>query len=204
MRFDLAGGHAFIVVPPRIIFPYMLKAEPIILVQAIAGTWRTVSCRTCAVGHVAAALRRVRVGIKRAGTGVPSLHHSLLFALQMLWSQGVSCHMTSLSESVSGLEPNLTRAQRVRKVLQTALFPTRLDLLDESHRHAHHVEQTRGPHAGATETHFRLYIVSPVFEGMSRVARSRKVHELLEPELADGLHALALTLRTPAEEEATA
>lgn len=112
--------------------------------------------------------------------------------------------MTSLSESTACSAPGVTRAQRVRKVLETALFPTKLDIQDESHRHAHHVEQTRGPHAGATETHFRLYIVSPTFEGMSRVARSRKVHELLAGELADGLHALALTLRTPAEEGAAA
>lgn len=112
--------------------------------------------------------------------------------------------MTSLSESASSSTAGVTRAQRVRKVLETALFPTRLDIEDESHRHAHHVEQTRGPNAGATETHFRLYVVSPVFEGMSRVARSRKVHELLAAELASGLHALALTLRTPAEEKAMA
>mgnify|MGYP003362051199 CR=1 FL=1 len=112
--------------------------------------------------------------------------------------------MTSLSDSTSRSASGVSRAQRVRKVLETALFPVLLDIEDESHRHAHHVEQTRGPNAGATETHFRLHIVSPVFEGMSRVARSRRVHELLAPELADGLHALALTLRTPAEEEARA
>lgn len=110
--------------------------------------------------------------------------------------------MTSLSDTASGSMSGATRAQRVREVLETALFPTRLDIQDESHRHAHHVEQTRGPNAGATETHFRLYIVSPVFEGMNRVERSRRVHDLLAPELADGLHALALTLRSPAEEGA--
>lgn len=110
--------------------------------------------------------------------------------------------MSSLSQSASATVSAAPRAQRVRKVLETALFPTRLDIQDESARHAHHVEQTRGPNAGATETHFRLYIVSPVFEGMNRVARSRKVHDLLAAELADSLHALALTLRTPAEEEA--
>ncbi|MDE7546831.1 BolA family transcriptional regulator [Acetobacter fabarum] len=110
--------------------------------------------------------------------------------------------MTSLSDPTPSSMSGVTRALRIRKVLETALFPTRLDILDESHRHAHHVEQARGPAAGVTETHFRLYIVSPVFEGMSRVGRSRRVHDLLAPELADGLHALALTLRTPAEEEA--
>ena len=37
------------------------------------------------------------------------------------------------------------------------------------------------------------------FQGMNRVARSRAVHAALEAEFAGGMHALALTLRTPEE-----
>jgi BolA protein len=51
-----------------------------------------------------------------------------------------------------------------------------------------------------------VLLVSDAFRGMSRVARSRAVHELLADEFgaveAGGMHALALTLRTP-EEHAT-
>ncbi|GBR08360.1 BolA family protein [Acetobacter oeni] len=91
------------------------------------------------------------------------------------------------------------RAQRVRKLLEEKLSPVTLEIVDESDRHAGHVGRPRGPQEGIAETHFRLAIVSEAFDGVSRVARSRRVHALLEPEFADGLHALALSLRTPAE-----
>jgi BolA protein len=42
-------------------------------------------------------------------------------------------------------------------------------------------------------------IISKIFEGQSRVARSRAVHEALAAEFSTGLHALSLTLKTPAE-----
>ena len=42
--------------------------------------------------------------------------------------------------------------------------------------------------------------VADAFRGMSRVARSRAVHEALAAEFAGGMHALALRLRTPEED----
>ncbi|HVZ99794.1 MAG TPA: BolA family protein [Caulobacterales bacterium] len=82
----------------------------------------------------------------------------------------------------------------MRKALEARLAPTALDVMDESSRHE--------GHAGARpegETHFRVRIVSPRFEGLSRVARQRLVNEALSEEFASGLHALAMELRTPAE-----
>lgn len=106
--------------------------------------------------------------------------------------------------SASTSEADGLRARRVKDALTSAFKPERLEILDESSRHAHHVAMTRGPEAGATETHFRVYLVSPVFENVSRVNRSRMVHEVLGSEFESGLHALALTLRTPEEESALA
>jgi BolA protein len=85
-------------------------------------------------------------------------------------------------------------ANTIRSKLVSALAPVRLDIGDDSHLHA--------GHAGARpegETHFRLTIVTEVFDGMSRVARQRLVHDILSDELAGPVHALALTLRSPAE-----
>jgi BolA protein len=90
-----------------------------------------------------------------------------------------------------------TRAQRIEQILTEKFTPVRLDMEDESARHAGHVERNKLPEGG--ETHFRLTCVSDAFAGMSRVARSRAVHEALEGEFKSGLHALSLTLRTPAE-----
>lgn len=86
----------------------------------------------------------------------------------------------------------MTRAERIRTAIETSFAPARVEVLDESHRHA--------GHAGARpegETHYRVIVVSPAFAGLSRVARSRAVHEILAAEFAAGLHALSLSLQTP-------
>lgn len=86
------------------------------------------------------------------------------------------------------------RAERIHAALTQGFAPLRLEVVDDSHRHA--------GHAGARpegETHYSVLLVSEAFTGMNRVARSRAVHEALAGEFAGGLHALALTLRAPAE-----
>jgi len=90
------------------------------------------------------------------------------------------------------------RATRLHTLLTTAFTPTRLEVVDDSARHAGHA----GARAGG-ETHYSVLIVSDRFEGQNRVARHRLVHAVLDPEFDGGLHALALTLRTPAEQTGT-
>ena len=90
-----------------------------------------------------------------------------------------------------------SRADRLEGILRQAFAPTLLRVVDDSARHA--------GHAGARpegETHYSVLIASDRFRGLSRVARSREVHRVLAAEFATGLHALALTLRTPEESEA--
>ena len=87
-----------------------------------------------------------------------------------------------------------SRAARLEAALTAAFAPMVLRVEDDSARHAGHV----GARAGG-ETHFNVLLVSAAFQGMPRVARSRKVHEVLAREFADGMHALALTLRSPEE-----
>ena len=86
------------------------------------------------------------------------------------------------------------RVDRMRRILADAFAPVRLDIGDDSARHAGHA----GARAGG-ETHFNVLIVSAAFEGLTRVARSRAVHDALRPEFGDGLHALSLVLRAPSE-----
>jgi acid stress-induced BolA-like protein IbaG/YrbA len=48
--------------------------------------------------------------------------------------------------------------------------------------------------------HFYLVIISELFTGLSRIERSRKVHDILSDLLVnDSIHALRLKLRTPEE-----
>ncbi|WP_312136981.1 BolA family protein [Brevundimonas sp.] len=91
-------------------------------------------------------------------------------------------------------------ARIIRQKLQSALSPQRLELEDDSWRHAgHHHEGGMDAQPGG-ESHFNLVIVSQAFEGQSRVARQRMVQKLLAEELAGPVHALSISARTPAEE----
>jgi BolA family transcriptional regulator, general stress-responsive regulator len=86
-------------------------------------------------------------------------------------------------------------AETIRVKLTERLAPTRLVVLDESHRHAGHA----GARPGG-ETHFKLTVVSAAFAGLNRVARQRLVYQTLSEELAGGVHALSLTTTTPDED----
>lgn len=89
--------------------------------------------------------------------------------------------------------------------METALIrafsPDLLHIQDDSARHAGHAGAGPGG-----ETHYSVLMVAVAFRGLNRVARSRAVHEALAAEFGaaenGGLHALALTLRTPEEHAA--
>jgi BolA protein len=86
-------------------------------------------------------------------------------------------------------------ANAIDNKLRIRFSPSRLSIEDESSKHRGHAGHREGG-----ESHFRVEIVSAEFEGRSRVARQRLVYETLKEELDAGLHALALTTLTPAED----
>jgi BolA protein len=88
----------------------------------------------------------------------------------------------------------MTVAEAIRQKLAAALAPTRLDLIDESARHAGHA----GARPGG-ESHFRVTIASDAFAGRSRVDRQRMVYAALGELMTRQIHALAITALTPAE-----
>ena len=84
----------------------------------------------------------------------------------------------------------------IERRLVAALSPSRLEIIDESHRHA--------GHAGARpdgESHFRLTVVAPAFEGKSRVDRQRLVYDALRELMESRIHALAMTTLAPSEDK---
>lgn len=93
-----------------------------------------------------------------------------------------------------------TRADRIHAILTRDFGPVLLRIADDSARHAGH----SGAQAGG-QSHYSVLLVSPAFQGMSRVARSRAVHAALAEEFGPaeqgGMHALSLALRTPDEHE---
>jgi BolA protein len=89
----------------------------------------------------------------------------------------------------------MTVADTMRLKLTERFAPTRLDIVDESHRHAGHA----GARPGG-ETHFAVTITAPLFAGLNRVARQRLVYDALRQELAAGVHALSLKTLAPDED----
>jgi BolA protein len=88
----------------------------------------------------------------------------------------------------------MNMVDRIRTTLTQGLAPERLEVIDESALHAGHA----GAVPGKT-THIRVRIMSAAFNGKSRIERHRLVNGLLAPEIAAGLHALAIEARTPGE-----
>ncbi len=74
--------------------------------------------------------------------------------------------------------------------MTASLSPSFLEVIDESHMHH--------DRAGA-ESHFKVLVVSEVFVGLSRVARQRKIYDILAQPMKEGIHALALRTLTPQE-----
>jgi BolA protein len=91
----------------------------------------------------------------------------------------------------------MTVAATIERKLTDRFSPVRLEIVDDSHRHAGHA----GARPGG-ETHFSVILVSETFHGMGRVARQRLVYQTLADELAGGVHALALTTLSPDEDRA--
>jgi BolA protein len=82
----------------------------------------------------------------------------------------------------------MTRQQRITAILQAALKPARLDVIDESSLHSGH----QPGFDGGGETHMRVRIAAAAFATMSRVERHRAVNDLVKDEFDNGLHALAV------------
>ncbi len=85
-------------------------------------------------------------------------------------------------------------ATEMLRRLNSALVPTRIELVNDS-------EQHRG-HAGynpAGESHFSLAIESPAFAGKNRVERQRLVYAALGDLMRERVHALSIRAMAPGE-----
>jgi BolA protein len=83
-------------------------------------------------------------------------------------------------------------ASEMMKRLNSALSPTRLELVDDSEQHRGH-----GGYNPAGESHFSLTIESPAFAGKSRVERQRLVYAALGDLMRERVHALSIRAMAP-------
>lgn len=90
-------------------------------------------------------------------------------------------------------------AQAIKRKVTEALNPVKLEIYNDSAKHAHHASMRNSENT--VESHFRLVVVSDKFEGKTLPARHRMIYQLLDGELkmANGVHALQLKTKTPQE-----
>ena len=84
------------------------------------------------------------------------------------------------------------RAALIRERLMQAFAPDRLEIIDESHKHAGHASAKGGGH-------FAVHIVSPAFAGKNLVQRHRMVYEAMGDLMQQEVHALSIKAETPDE-----
>lgn len=78
-------------------------------------------------------------------------------------------------------------AESMRKKLNVAFSPTRLEIADDSDKHHGHAGAREGG-----ESHFTISIESAAFSGKGRVERQRMINKVLAEELAGPVHALSI------------
>lgn len=74
----------------------------------------------------------------------------------------------------------------IQEKVTVALSPFQLEIENESHMHS-------GP---ATDSHFRLVVVSDAFAGKRQVQRHQLVYGVLSEEMSGPIHALSMHLYT--------
>ena len=85
------------------------------------------------------------------------------------------------------------RPTLIADALRAALPDCRVDIVDDSHKHAGH------PGARDGRGHFRARIVSSAFENASRIQRHRMVFSAVADLMKTDIHALNIEALTPAE-----
>ena len=84
--------------------------------------------------------------------------------------------------------------EEMRRRLEAALAPEKLELIDDSAAHAGHAGAAPGGN-----THWRLTVVSAQFAGKPTLARHRLVYQALGDLMQNPIHALSITARAPQE-----
>lgn len=159
-----------------------------------------------------------RLGLQQSLT--PSRSNGFLNMLRLMQKKTMQAYMESAGATPAGASPSggdseeeeeqqqpdvssksnvgkkvTTVKDAIERKLSEQLNPVELEVEDVSHQHAGHAGAPRG----SSETHFNVKVISVGFQGLSLVKRHRLIYGLLQEELQNGLHALSLITKTPAE-----
>ena len=89
------------------------------------------------------------------------------------------------------------RIDRIREHLTRALQPERLEIIDESARHAGHAGAAGGG------GHYLVRIVAAAFQDKTPIQRHRLVYAALGDMMQADIHALSIQASTPDESRST-
>ncbi len=73
-----------------------------------------------------------------------------------------------------------------------SLEPLKINIEDEGHLHVGHAGAKSGGH-------FKLYIVSKIFDNMSVINRHKLIYKTLDKLMKTEIHALSITAKSPNE-----
>lgn len=99
---------------------------------------------------------------------------------------------------MSASEAGKSTPAEIERRLREKLRPVVFELIDESAKHVGHPGATSGG------GHYRLLIVSSLFEGRSSLERHRMIHEVLAGLFGERIHALTMRTLTPDQWQAGA
>lgn len=94
------------------------------------------------------------------------------------------------------MSTNVQRVEMIRQRLTETLSPERLEIEDDSHKHAGH------PGARDGRGHFNVKVVTEAFIGKTLIERHRMVYDALGDAMQTDIHALSIDARTPDETSA--
>jgi BolA protein len=84
------------------------------------------------------------------------------------------------------------RISMIRERLSGALSPTRLEIVDESHKHAGHA----GARGGG---HFAVVVESAAFTGKTLIQRHRMIYDAMGDAMHHEIHAMSIKALAPDE-----
>ncbi|MBI3571389.1 MAG: BolA family transcriptional regulator [Gammaproteobacteria bacterium] len=87
----------------------------------------------------------------------------------------------------------MERVTLIENRLREAFAPSKIEVRDDSHRHAGH----EGAKSGGG--HFAVTIVSPRFQGKTPVQRHQMIYQALGEMMKKEIHALSIQATTPEE-----
>ena len=83
----------------------------------------------------------------------------------------------------------MNATEKIKNYLHAEIKIAEVDIIDESYKHANHKKDTKGGH-------FKLHVVSNVFNTLSLIERHRLVYKILDSMMKVEIHALSIKALT--------